>query len=138
MTALELAAALLVADSDLLPPVKPVRIQRQRAKGWRIPEGVVYVGRGSKWGNPWEVFYDRAARYYTVHQGDRIAGDFERPESARRCAVDMYRAYLDQSPLLRTLAGQVLAGRDLACWCPSDQPCHADVLIEIANGVRRA
>lgn len=27
-----------------------------------------------------------------------------------------------------------LAGRDLACWCPLDQPCHADVLLEIANG----
>lgn len=26
-----------------------------------------------------------------------------------------------------------LAGRDLACWCPLDQPCHADVLLEIAN-----
>lgn len=27
-----------------------------------------------------------------------------------------------------------LAGKDLACWCPLDQPCHADVLLELANG----
>ncbi|WP_087483552.1 DUF4326 domain-containing protein [Brachybacterium massiliense] len=27
-----------------------------------------------------------------------------------------------------------LAGRDLMCWCPLDQPCHADVLLELANG----
>lgn len=26
-----------------------------------------------------------------------------------------------------------LRGRDLACWCPLDQPCHADVLLELAN-----
>jgi hypothetical protein len=118
----------------------PVRIQRQRTKGWRMPEGAVYVGRPSEWGNPWEIFYDRAARYYTVHLGDRIAGDFERSDSAHRCAVDMYRAYLDGAPLLRTLAAQKLAGHDLACWCPlldkngARVPCHADVLLEIAAG----
>lgn len=27
-----------------------------------------------------------------------------------------------------------LRGHDLACWCPLDQPCHADVLIGLANG----
>ncbi|GAA0705040.1 hypothetical protein GCM10010193_70100 [Kitasatospora atroaurantiaca] len=32
---------------------EPHRIQRRRVKGWRAPEGVVYVGRGTKWGNPW-------------------------------------------------------------------------------------
>ena len=26
-----------------------------------------------------------------------------------------------------------LAGKDLACWCPLDRPCHADVLLELAN-----
>ncbi|MGE2733815.1 DUF4326 domain-containing protein [Mycolicibacterium vaccae] len=29
-----------------------------------------------------------------------------------------------------------LAGRDLACWCPLDDPCHADVLLDLANGPR--
>jgi hypothetical protein len=27
-----------------------------------------------------------------------------------------------------------LRGKDLACWCPLDQPCHADVLLELAAG----
>jgi len=26
-----------------------------------------------------------------------------------------------------------LRGKDLACWCPLDQPCHADILLEVAN-----
>jgi hypothetical protein len=35
--------------------VSPERIQRRRAKGWRMPDGAVYVGRPTKWGNPWIV-----------------------------------------------------------------------------------
>lgn len=31
------------------------RIQRKRTKGWRMPENTVYIGRGSKWGNPYKV-----------------------------------------------------------------------------------
>lgn len=34
---------------------RPQRIQRKRTKGWRMPEGAVYVGRPSRWGNPWSV-----------------------------------------------------------------------------------
>jgi len=56
----------------------PKRIQRRRTKGWRMPEGAVYVGRPTKWRNPFVV-------------------------------------------------GEVHG------WCPLDQPCHADVLLELAN-----
>src|SRR5690348_3995079 len=34
------------------PMSEPRRIQRKRTKGWRMPEGAVYVGRGTRWGNP--------------------------------------------------------------------------------------
>jgi hypothetical protein len=34
---------------------QPKRIQRQRAKGWRMPEGAIYVGRPSQWGNPFDL-----------------------------------------------------------------------------------
>lgn len=33
----------------------PRRIQRKRTKGWKMPENTVYVGRPTKWGNPWRV-----------------------------------------------------------------------------------
>lgn len=33
----------------------PKRIQRKRSKGWRMPAGAVYVGRGTKWGNPFTI-----------------------------------------------------------------------------------
>jgi hypothetical protein len=58
-----------------------------------------------------------------------------KPEAVK-LAVDAYRAWINQprQEALREKAGAVLRGRNLACWCPLDQPCHADVLLELANG----
>lgn len=95
----------------------PQRIQRQRTKGWRMPEGAVYVGRLGRglsgWGNPFIV---------SEHQ-------------TREQAVDSFRAALLDGRLQFSVARvrRDLAGRDLACWCPLDQPCHGDVLLTIAN-----
>lgn len=93
----------------------PKRIQRKRTKGWRMPEGAVYVGRPTKWGNPYRV-------------GRNM------PASA---CVRFYREWLEgkrhnaNRPSDADIAS--LRGKDLACFCPLDQPCHADVLLELAN-----
>ncbi|MFE9955873.1 DUF4326 domain-containing protein [Micromonospora sp. NPDC005299] len=97
----------------------PKRIQRQRTKGWRMPENTVYVGRPTKWGNPWKV-------------GERSPWAPYGPMDPA-AVVETFRYGID-NPLGRHLIRQELAGQDLACWCPLDQPCHADVLLEIANG----
>jgi hypothetical protein len=100
----------------------PQRVQRKRTKGWRMPENTVYVGRGSKWGNPYRVI-----------------------DGQRGPAVAAFETMLMRAPMNE--AGQIiyqtireeLAGKNLACWCPleyfdgSKSPCHADVLLEIAN-----
>ncbi len=92
----------------------PKRIQRSRKRGWRMPEGAVYVGRPTKWGNPcdWQ----------------------DRPDG-REGAVAMYRQLLraKTGADIAEAARQELRGKDLCCWCPLDQPCHADVLLQIAN-----
>lgn len=104
----------------------PIRIQRQRTRGWRMPEHTKYVGRGSLYGNPFRV-----ART----QRERDAGDpmvVATPEEA----VERFREWLDNTREGRHVgdsARRLLWGRDLACWCPPGQPCHADVLLEIAN-----
>lgn len=90
----------------------PKRIQRKRTKGWRMPEGAVYVGRPTRWGNPFTVTPDHDAK----------------------ACVREFRHYV----LGRLSSGvgyplRELRGKDLACWCPLDQPCHADVLLELAN-----
>jgi len=105
----------------------PKRIQRQRTKGWRMPEGAVYVGRPTKWGNPYSV------GEINGWTGDRIADRAE--------AVSVFTAELQTLKSFRPDDFDVwlidvrveLRGRDLACWCPLDQPCHADVLLELAN-----
>ena len=100
----------------------PKRIQRKRTKGWRMPSNAVYVGRPTKWGNP----------YFLAHTGAGLIG---RGMNRQEC-VEAFRRYIlanqhsserFQKPLFE------LRGKDLACWCPLDQPCHADVLLEIAN-----
>lgn len=89
----------------------PTRIRLSRRKGWRKPPGAVVVARPSRWGNP-----------YPVVDGDRAA------------AVREYWAHLATRPDLVAAARRDLAGRDLACWCPPNEPCHADVLLAVANG----
>ena len=109
----------------------PRRIQRQRTRGWRAPEGAVYVGRPSRWGNPYRPGAD-----------DPIREPWVMPMSWRR-VVDLYEMALTADPrpahvlqLPFTVADlrEHLAGRDLACYCRLDLPCHADVLLELANG----
>lgn len=98
------------------------RIQRKRIKGWRMPEGAVYVGRPSQWGNEWTM-QDAIGWEIPIHQ-------------RRRWLVERFRADVQNgmggAPRLADIRDR-LAGKDLVCWCPLDQPCHADVLLEIAN-----
>lgn len=111
----------------------PRRVQRRRAKGWRQPPDAIYVGRPSKWGNPYRVT-DWGP------EGDPI--ELQRP-LGQEGAVGMFRdAALGLhvgGPLFTDDDLAELRGRDLVCWCPlTDKrgdpvPCHADVLLELAN-----
>jgi hypothetical protein len=89
---------------------RPVRVQRRRTRGWRLPPGTRYVGRPTRWGNPWSV-----------------------SEHGHAGAVARYRADLQADPARLAAARVELGGRDLACWCPLDLDCHADTLLELAN-----
>lgn len=75
------------------------------------PEGTVYVGRPSSWGNPFSI------------------GVW----ATREEVIEKYRLYLDEHPELIQQAKDELVGKDLSCWC-APKACHADVLMEIANG----
>jgi hypothetical protein len=90
----------------------PRRIQRSRAKGWRMPQGAVYVGRPSKWGNPW-------TRSYSAPIDPCI------------------RFACETVPLWPAGWEAELRGKDLVCWCALDAPCHADLLLELANAPLR-
>lgn len=97
----------------------PQRIQRKRTKGWRMPEGAVYVGRGSKWGNPYYVGPGLTPQGAAWRYRDCLFGDLPWPASRPMPTLDEIRSEL--------------RGKNLACWCPENQPCHGDVLLELAN-----
>jgi len=121
----------------------PKRIHLRRTKGWRKPEGAIVVARPSKWGNPFVVanpmyLDDSLALYRNLVRGvwsPQILN--ERQWSDAYCGR-IYLAHIEWSERMgdhpTSMIRAHLAGRDLACWCPLDQPCHADVLLEIANG----
>jgi hypothetical protein len=161
----------------------PQRIQRRRVKGWRMPEGAVYVGRGSKWGNPFAYrtpyglvrFQPSKPETYEYEgrvSADGMRHDYFHPDgtvteyrvryATREEIVELYRrtilepdrgmlgAYPSNRGHLATfwtgkrfesehhtvtehMIRAELEGKTLACWCPLDQPCHADVLLSIAN-----
>lgn len=126
----------------------PKRIQRRRVKGWRMPEGAVYVGRPSKWGNPFTVMNGHRQGWLVWDDRDRLRWvDYETSggyiatrhtkDQAVDLAVSLFRDYAPAyfgHPVRSSELLDPLAGRDLACWCPLDSPCHADVLLELANG----
>ena len=93
----------------------PQRIQRKRTKGWKMPPNTVYVGRPTMWGN---------------YQADGSHPTY---------AVSCFRHWVETeaSWAWKGRAQIDLRGKNLACWCPLDQPCHADVLLELANAPAR-
>jgi Domain of unknown function (DUF4326) len=97
----------------------PRRYQRKRNVSADIPAEAIYVGRPTKWGNPFPV---NKPRYNASFLAE-----------AREIVVRLYREWLDGQPHLLADARTELRGKDLVCWCPLDQPCHADVLLELAN-----
>lgn len=88
-----------------------------------VPEGAVYVGRPTKWGNPFVI-------------GSKA--DPEDPCSFGRTRLEVVQAYRDYLRYVTSGielgfdAKRELRGKHLVCWC-APKPCHADVLLEIAN-----
>lgn len=123
----------------------PRRIQRSLAKGWRMPAGAVYVGRPSAFGNPWHCI--------APHVGCPTQAGYRGPPDLQCCVV-RYREWLQRGADLNATATTAstdadltasitahrlanLRGKTLACWCALDKPCHADVLLELANAPLR-
>jgi len=92
-------------DPAVVAEMAPGRVRLSRRKGWRMPPNTVSVARPGRWGNP-------------VRVGPRMTAAE---------AVAFYRRSHVPSDV------SLLRGKNLACWCPLDGPCHADVLLELAN-----
>lgn len=106
----------------------PKRIQRKRQKGWKMPQGAIYVGRTTSGRSS-----DYGNRYVIGETIEHITGKMVFVADAR-VAVALYREWFAWQ-LAQGYAHDLkpLRGHDLVCWCPLDSPCHADVLLELAN-----
>ena len=118
--------------------MKPIRIQLRRTKGWRMPPNTVKVDRSTKWGNPFVKHLDG----FKIEPGLSVAmfGSMLKKEGlwwpnplpwpkGKIPAAD---------PTTVADVQQELRGKNLACWCALDRPCHADVLLELANRAEEA
>lgn len=97
----------------------PVRVQLSRKKGWRMPPNTVKVDRTTPFGNRWTI------GTWSNTLGRHVATTQE--------AVDLFRKFAFVEPHMIGYAKEQLRGKNLACWCKLGEPCHADVLLEIAN-----
>lgn len=130
----------------------PVRIQRRRTKGWRLPAGTRCVDRSSRWGNPfpvekvrrriatsWDFGFNTDTRLWNSYFLNRVKPRLREVSQAlaEQAAVDIFRAcaeeFRDFDPEGFAEWIAPLRWRNLACWCALDTPCHADVLLELAN-----
>lgn len=139
--------------------MKPQRIQRKRTKGWQMPPNTVSVTRPGKWGNPFDfrssdccwlalsygcrgdrlgrqeasvrAFREwieppgRGKKLVRMERGVRLGDDEKSVQVGRRFVVG-------PPPTIDAIRAE-LGGKNLACFCPLDEPCHADVLLELAN-----
>ena len=110
---------------------RPKRVQRKRTKGYRIPPNTVYVGRPSKWGNPFIIHKHGPLQPSTRVWAQEHFGSL-RPSRyvaiTPHLAVDLYIEFvapkIDFTPL---------RGKNVCCWCAPGEPCHGDVILERAN-----
>jgi hypothetical protein len=93
----------------------PRRVQLRKTKGWRKPPITKWVTGSTRWGNPFKT------RKKTIEEHGRVVAE--------------YRSWLlaPAQADFRQLVRKHLRGFNLACFCPEEWPCHADVLLELAN-----
>lgn len=134
----------------------PVRIQRSRQHKQVSPNGlqIVYVGRGSRWGNPFRVVKYKHGGWAVKCSGEENEIDilvknckpfYPTKEEAVEAAICCYDFWLlpykhgdNMMAFYHAMANvddviMSLKGKNLSCWCNLDEKCHADLLLELAN-----
>ena len=112
--------------------MKPHRVKLSRKLGWKMPPGTVKVDRSTKFGNPFVVDGEfiltkaKAIQYFRELLTRAIKGH---PLPAGPGGFGLSQEIIDHFVLMAELISQI-RGKNLACWCDLDQPCHADVLLE--------
>lgn len=118
----------------------PVRVQRKRVKGWKMPPNTVSVTRPGRWGNPFKIG-DLIKIGNGKKQGEFSYlkclypkyndGSFKELKNSED-VIAAYKEYVTKYPSKDMIE---LKGKNLACFCPLDKPCHADILLEVVSNM---
>lgn len=114
--------------------MNPIRIQRSRKHKQVSPNGlpIVYVGRPSKWGNPFNVVGGGGQWLVMSDDGFQLES-FDNKKDAIDFCVGNYKEYILHEHNFGIKNISELRGKNLSCWCKVGEPCHADVLLVMAN-----
>ena len=135
----------------------PVRIQRSRQHKQVSPNGlpIAYVGRGSRWGNPFRLVKYSDGKWAIKTDGSDRCNEllikhchavYDTRDAAAIDAINCYNFWLlpythkegSMMEFCQSMA-QIddaiisLKGKNLSCWCGLNEKCHADLLLELAN-----
>ncbi len=97
----------------------PQRVQLKRSAGWKMPADAVKVDRTTRWGNPFTVADCGSAAIAVAQHRRWMRGEIAAPGGAEPPSLEAIRV--------------TLGGRHLACWCAPNEPCHAELLLTLAN-----
>lgn len=120
------------------------RIQRKRTKGYRNPEGTRYVGRGTKYGNPFRLSKDGYIEFFNVITNEweqwSLSGGFEINDIIGMYVMWItnelhpYKGVIVKPPTIDDLK-ELKNYKYLSCYCPLSEPCHVDILIKLINNL---
>jgi len=104
--------------------MKPQRIQQKRTKGFKLPPNSVSVARPHKHGNPFVVGWhvECWTEKVCLVKNSQDAVDFYRAFATKKLRDDPH--WFDD-----------VRGKNVSCFCKVGEPCHADVILELANKV---
>ena len=97
----------------------PHRIRLERSAGWKMPANTLKVDRTTRWGNPFTIAECGSIAVAVAQHGRWMRGEIAAPGAVEPPTREVLRA--------------ALGGRNLACWCALNGPCHADLLLTLAN-----
>lgn len=110
----------------------PRRVRLSRSKGWRMPPNTIKVDRTTKWGNPFVVgehgTREECFQRFAYLLNGLICLGFGKDKDGVWHG-DKQQAYHKHVTKNRHL----LIGKNLACWCPANAKCHADILLDVAH-----
>jgi hypothetical protein len=116
----------------------PIRVQRKQAKGYKMPINTKSVTRPHKFGNPYKIGMNNVWDIKDRETGKSLKDILiaKNGENKYHTVEDTLLAFCEKikaSAAMQRVIKRELFGKNLACFCPISSPCHADILLEVAN-----